>query len=226
MILYVVFDPEDKYAEASPARTKHKVIFEELSGQPCLIMRYPQVTPEFVSRYPFRAIVLSGFGQSFEEMPLAEFLGLYDVLHTTELPVLGLCGGHQLIAKAFTQDFRTVGRLEDEPMRELRPGEPDLSPNYHPGWYTETGMQPIRVLEPEDPLFAGLPETVWMLESHYCEVRALPEGFRLLATNDNCRVQAMRHGERPIWGTQFHPEAYTEYYADGRKLLENFFALA
>jgi GMP synthase (glutamine-hydrolysing) len=65
-----------------------------------------------------------------------------------------------------------------------------------------------------------------MLEAHYCEVRELPPGFTLLATNDNCRVQAMRHPERPLYGTQFHPEGYTDYYADGQQLLRNFFALS
>jgi GMP synthase (glutamine-hydrolysing) len=126
----------------------------------------------------------------------------------------------------FNHDFRQVEGLEDEPIRKLAEGEADLRPNYHPGWYTETGMQPVRLVEREDPLFAGLPETITVLESHYCEVKTVPTEFRLLATNDNCQVQAMRHATRPIYGIQFHPEAYTDYYPDGRRLLENFFALA
>jgi GMP synthase (glutamine-hydrolysing) len=189
-------------------------------------MRYREVNPELLAAYPFTAMLISGFGQSFDTMDLSAMYGLYDVLHTTTLPVLGLCGGHRIIAKAFTSDFRQVEKLEDEPIRELRPGEPDYSPNYHPGMFTESGMQPVRLVAPEDPLLAGLPETVFMLEAHYCEVRELPPGFTLLATNDNCRVQAMRHPERPIYGTQFHPEGYTDYYADGQQLLRNFFALS
>ena len=110
-------------------------------------------------------------------------------------------------------------------MRPLAAGEADGEPGYHPGWFTEKGMQPVRVIQREDPLFAGLPETIMVLESHYCEVKALPPGWVLLASNGNCRVQAMRHPERPVYGTQFHPEGFTEYYPHGRTILENFFRL-
>lgn len=34
------------------------------------------------------------------------------------------------------------------------------------------------------------------------------------------------HAERPLFGTQFHPEAYDESHSDGRVLLENFFRIA
>jgi GMP synthase (glutamine-hydrolysing) len=226
MILFVaMYESEEDLVNPANKLGRNALRFEELSGQPCLVQRYREVNPEFMSHFPFTALLISGFGQDFDSMDLPALYGLYDVLHATELPVLGLCGGHQLIAKAFSSDFRTVEKLEDEPMRELREGEPDFSPGYHPGWYKEIGMQPIRVLEPADPLFAGLPETLFMLESHYCEVRALPPGFTLLATSDNCRVQALRHPTRTLYGTQFHPEAYTDYYTHGQQLLRNFFAL-
>jgi GMP synthase-like glutamine amidotransferase len=227
MILYLaMYDSDDDYLKQAPNLLHHKLRFEAASGMPCLIRRYTEVTPAAVARYPFRALVISGFATGFDQLDRPGLLGICDLLHSTSLPVLGLCGGHQLIAVAFNNDFPQIEPLEDAPMRQLRPGEPDFSPDYHPGWYTETGMQSVRLLEPADPLFAGLPETLMVLESHYCEVKRLPPGFQLLATNDNCQVQAMRHAERPIYGTQFHPEAYTEHYSDGRRLLENFFAMA
>ena len=83
----------------------------------------------------------------------------------------------------------------------------------------------MRVLHP-DPLFAGLPEVINVRESHYCEVKQLPGDFRLLASNDNCHLQAMGHQQRPIYGVQFHPELYTDHYPDGRRVLSNFFAIA
>lgn len=65
-----------------------------------------------------------------------------------------------------------------------------------------------------------------MKEWHQCEIKALPSEFELLATNENCRIQAIRHRSQLLYGTQFHPEAYAEPYLDGRALLRNLFRLA
>ncbi len=227
MVLYVVMakSKEDYLERASQSAFEHKLRFEQLSGSPCLMVRYPWITPEAASHYPFRAVIISGFGHGWDEMEMTELYGLYDLLHSTELPVLGICGGHQLVAHAFTEDFRVVQTLHDEPMRRLQPGEADWEPDYQPGYFVEKGMQPVRVVHP-DPLFAGLPEVLYLRQAHYCEVKQLSPDFRLLASNDHCRLQAMRHRHRPIYSVQFHPEAYTEYYPHGREILSNFFQMA
>ena len=67
--------------------------------------------------------------------------------------------------------------------------------------------------------------TVTMRCSHYCEVKKLPKGFELLASSDHCRIEAMRHKHKPLYGTQFHPEAYDEPFLHGKRLLENFAAI-
>jgi anthranilate/para-aminobenzoate synthase component II len=36
----------------------------------------------------------------------------------------------------------------------------------------------------------------------------------------------MKHRERPLWSTQFHPEAWQEEYPHGKEILANFFRLA
>lgn len=227
MILYVAMSiSEEDYLSRAEKFFQHKRIFERLSGRPCLVRRCSEVTPDFAAQYPITALLISGFGKGWDEFDLSHLYGLSDLLQETRLPVLGLCGGHQLLAYVFTRDLRKVEKLDDEPMRRLAPGEADVEPGYHPGWFTEKGMQPVRVLRRDDPLFASLPETIMVLQAHYCEVKELPPNFTLLATNDNCRVQAMRHRERPIYGVQFHPEGYTEAYPHGRVLLENFFRLA
>ena len=227
MVLYVVMEKsdEDYLRRAAESLVLHKLRLEELSGWPCLMMRYPWVTAEVLESYPFRALVISGFGHGFEALDIPDLYGLYDVLHTTRLPVLAICGGHQLLAHVFTQDFRQVQSLADEPMRRLQPGEPDWDHTYHPGYFVETGMQPVRVVQ-SDPLFAGLPETIYVRQAHYCEVKQLPPDFRLLASSENCRLQAMRHGQRCVYGVQFHPEMYTAEYPDGQRILSNFLAMA
>ena len=110
-------------------------------------------------------------------------------------------------------------------MRVLRPDEADLSPGAHAGLFTEYGFHPVNKVV-DDPLFADLPDPMVVRESHQCEVKTLPPEFALLATNENCRIQAMRHCTRLLYGTQFHPEAYAEPYLHGQIVLRNFFRLA
>ncbi len=227
MVLYVAMakSEQDYLDRAGELLFQHKLRFEGLSGWPCLMMRYPWVGPEVVEHYPIRAIVISGFGHGWDEMEMSELYGLYDLLHAVEVPVLGICGGHQLLAHVFTKDFRSTGELRDQPMRRLQPGEPDWAPDYHPGYFVETGIQPVTVIHP-DPLFAELPEVIYVRQSHFCEVKHLPADFHLLASSDHCRLQAMRHPRRPVYGVQFHPEMYTEHYPHGRRVLLNFFTIA
>ena len=52
------------------------------------------------------------------------------------------------------------------------------------------------------------------------EVAKLPDDFELLASSKDCKVQAMKHKNKPFYGLQFHPEVeHTEY---GEKMFKNF----
>lgn len=58
---------------------------------------------------------------------------------------------------------------------------------------------------------------VW--ESHNDEVKDAP-GFAILAMSENCKIQAVKHVEKRLYGVQFHPEVNdTE---NGSRILENF----
>ena len=103
-----------------------------------------------------------------------------------DVPILGICFGHQLIAKAFGGDvhFRPQG--------------------------IEVGTVEI-IFEKEadsDPLFAGMPERIYVHEAHSQSITILPEGAVRLARNKNDNNQAFRLG-KCIWGVQFHPEYKT-----------------
>ena len=66
----------------------------------------------------------------------------------------------------------------------------------------------------------GVPEKsiVWL--SHNDEVTKLPEDFEILASSENCKVQAMKHKSKPLFGLQFHPEVeHTEF---GETIFKNF----
>lgn len=71
-----------------------------------------------------------------------------------------------------------------------------------------------------DRLFDGLEDSMRVWMSHGDKLAKLPEGFHTVATSDNSEYAAIAHGERLIYGLQFHPEVtHTE---NGTALLKNF----
>jgi len=106
------------------------------------------------------------------------------------LPILGICFGHQLIAKAYGAE---VVR------RERKTGFADI----------------IKLIN--NPIFASLPGSWRSPVYHQDRVEELPEDFELIATSDYCEIQAMAHKELPIWTVQFHPEisyGINDFFAD------------
>lgn len=214
-----------------------KLKLEALSGQPCLVRRYCDTSLEELRGFGIRALVISGNATEFSEYGDCAFDELHRIVRAAEWPIIGFCGGHQQIAAAHGAE---VG-----PMRRLRPGEADVTDLSAPGYLKKWGFMPVSVVQ-DDPILDGLGLAPAFLEVHYCEAKEIPPGFRLLASTPDCRVQLMRRVNRPVYGTQFHPEGYTEWPFDarnelvnlvypsgyahaepaGRRLLENFFRVA
>lgn len=113
-----------------------------------------------------------------------------------DLPTLGVCFGHQMLAVALG------GRVEKNPRgREIGTVRVEL---------TDAGAA--------DPLFAGLPRVVEVQATHTDAVTELPAGAVLLASNERCSVQAFAIGSR-IRTVQWHPEfsaTVIRGYVDGR----------
>lgn len=100
-----------------------------------------------------------------------------------EIPIYGICFGHQLVAQAFG------GRVERCPQ----------------GWELGTASISLNPAGRNDPLFTGLPVEFSAQQTHGDVVTELPAGAISLAQNSHWHIQAFKLGER-IWGTQFHPE--------------------
>jgi GMP synthase (glutamine-hydrolysing) len=110
------------------------------------------------------------------------------------VPVLGICYGLQAMA------HEMGGRVAASPLREY-------------------GFAKIRIAEPNGLLTdVGDESQVWM--SHGDKVEALPPGFVAMASTANCPYTVVRHGERPLFGLQFHPEVH--HTTHGAQILSNF----
>ena len=125
-----------------------------------------------------------------------------EVLAQAPQPVLGICAGLQLLVRSAGGRIAAMANT--------------------PGEY---GFCTIEVVQ-GGGLFAGLPPRVDVYQEHYDEVVEPPGGCELLATSPVCPVQAVAWKTRPWWGTQFHPEWHDRVHPHGRRILENFFALA
>ncbi len=117
-----------------------------------------------------------------------------EYLDQVDVPILGICAGHQFMAKHFGGEAA-------------------------PAAVPEFGKAMLTVLQP-DVLFNGLPASFEVWESHNDEVSALPGGFVALASSSDCKIQAMRSLKRPLFGLQFHPEV--ENTQHGYEIFRNF----
>jgi len=161
----------------------------------------------------YQGVMLSGCSTDWCEYPRDPLERALAFLRAVQVSLLGICGGHQMLGLAYGAELCA--------MRELREGEEDPNPNYHPGMFKEAGFLKVRRLR-EDELFEGLPEVMVVKQSHYFQVTDLPEDFERLATSEECRIQAMRKRGTRVYGVQFHPEAHDEEHPDGKRVIGNF----
>jgi anthranilate synthase/aminodeoxychorismate synthase-like glutamine amidotransferase len=114
-----------------------------------------------------------------------------------EIPILGVCLGHQAIVEAFGG--------ETVPAVRLMHGKADRV--YHGGRGAE--------------LFSGVSDGFAAGRYHSLAVSFRPElPIEVLAESDDGTIMAVRHSKLPTYGIQFHPESILT--PDGMRILENF----
>ncbi|MEM7028569.1 MAG: gamma-glutamyl-gamma-aminobutyrate hydrolase family protein [Chloroflexota bacterium] len=195
------------------ARTRIKYRLEDITSEPCLIVRYNHVTPDLLQSLQVKAIFISGSGTDPDKYDADEQAGLKSVLKEQQYPTFGFCGGFQVMAEAFGVQVKPIG--------PLAAGVEDPQPKFAPGMIKEFGYQPVP-LTGDHPLLAGLGDAPIMRQAHSWELKTMPENFSLYASTDVTPIQLAIHDTLPIIGTQFHPEYYTDEHPAGRILIENF----
>jgi len=187
------------------------------------------------------AIVMSGTLSDFDYYNPEQLKKFERYIKKTKIPVLGICGAHQLIGMSFGGRLTTLDNLDASEKRTNR--------------IVEYQYRFIKITDQTDPIFAGAADVesgIWqdytleddilrVWQNHGLQVEGIPEGFHQLATAYLCKNQMMvkRSDGQLIYTVQFHLEKSFEDWSknptrwehpnesrDGRILFENFLKLA
>lgn len=152
------------------------------------------------------AVILSGNNASYQNLPMFEYNGVYEIIREGTLPLLGICCGHQQLAMASGYTFANAMGWED------------ISAMEEPRHRSE-----IEITKKGDPIFAGMQSPFVGVEVHGWSVVVPPPDYEVIAKSSY--LQAMRHEKRLIYGEQFHGEIRVPYN-QGTPYLVNFLKLA
>ncbi len=183
MILIIDFGSQVSHLIARRIRQLH-VYSEILPGNSSI---------EDIRRLAPEGIILSGGPRSVYENNAPT---ITKEIFALEIPILGICYGHQLIAHLL--DGRVVGSSK------------------------EYGKEILEVKK-QNSILKGLSrkEQVWM--SHGDSVTSLPNNFEVLASTKDCNIAAYANEKASIFGIQFHPEVH--HTPNGIKILDNFLSI-
>ncbi len=167
-----------------------------VSGEEPIVVDNDAVSWRALERWDFDAIVLSpgpGTPQRWHD-----FCVCNDILRYSEIPVLGICLGHQglghlLNGKVCSAPEAMHGRLS-------------------------------RIHHEQRGLFEGIPQGFPVVRYHSLQITDMGPDGHITARSDDGVVMAIEHLRRPLWGVQFHPESIATEH--GAKLVENFYRLA
>ena len=150
---------------------------------------HPSISEKLL--FESKGIVLSGGPSSVYSENIPTF---NSKILELDIPILGLCYGHQLIAKEFGGKIKSVGKGEFGKSILHKTADFKL-------WKSVT-----------------FPNQVWM--SHRDSVIKCPDDFQITGVTDTGCIAAMGHLNRPIFCLQFHPEVKDS--KQGEQILKNF----
>jgi anthranilate synthase component 2 len=117
-----------------------------------------------------------------------------------DIPILGICLGHQAIYEAFGGTVSYASRLMHGKSSEV-------------------------TVDNGNPLFKGLPPVIQAARYHSLAgiESTLPDALRIIAETKDKEIMAVCHKNYPTYGVQFHPESILT--PQGKVIIENFIGL-
>ncbi len=179
-----VLDFGSQYSQLIARRVREAQVY-------CELFRYDAPADEVLALNP-RGFILSGGPSSVYETDAPT---LPDYVLDSELPILGICYGMQLLA------HNLGGQVAATQRREYGPAL-------------------LQVTDLGCPLFAEIPFVLQVWMSHGDRIEALPRGFAVIAQTENSPIAAMAHPGGRRFGLQFHPEVI--HTAQGADIIRNF----
>ena len=158
------------------------------------VIRNDEMTIEEIKNLkPDRIILSPGPGRPEDAgmiMEVAKTLG-------REIPILGVCLGHQAICAAYGATVTYAKEVMH-------------------------GKQSEVTFDKKCPLFKGCPEKALVARYHSLAVdkNTIPEELKITAVTTEGEVMAVQHKKYPVYGVQFHPESIMT--PDGKRMLQNF----
>lgn len=157
------------------------------------VIRNDEMTPEQIrDLHPGHIILSPGPGRPEDAGVIV------DVVKTIhDIPILGVCLGHQAICAAFGASVTYAGKLMHGKQSEVK-------------------------FDRDCPLFRNCPGTAPAARYHSLAADAgtIPGELKITALTTDGEVMAVQHREYPVYGVQFHPESIMT--PDGKRMLENF----
>lgn len=188
-------------------------LVKQLSGKDFMVKSYSEADMKVLGEHPeITGIILGGSNTVWDSMFMDVYDKEFEIVREANIPILGICGGHQLMAIAYGCGVRRVDFGFEEHV------------------FTEVDIVKDTVLT------QGFDGSVYAFESHKCGVYRITEEIKGIMSSVKTPYQGIKVKGESKFGVQFHPEldhraSDLKYKADpaiepnGNKLLSNFLNL-
>jgi len=163
---------------------------KSLKGEDFEIVHFKKFNPK--SMRGFTHIILTGGDHWPRKWKFSKEMKL---VKNSNVPILGICLGMQIIAVAFRSKMKHLKKLNK-------------------------GSTEINIMK-KDRLFGSLPGKIRGFEFRGYAVKKLGENIEIIAES-KLGIEAIRHKNKKIWGVQFHPEVKVDAKNQGKKIIQNF----